>query len=138
MSVTSKWSLSFRFTYQNDIYISHISHLYILLHAVCDGKKNLAPYPAPKLDDNLSAIHCISGGHLQGPVRCNQFPCIYLNIVPPPVPLNKFLYANLNFSFTIYMLLPYFINNTAILVNLYQHKEFLTISYSCKSILHDQ
>ena len=39
------------------IYISHISRLYILLPAVCDGKKNLAPYATPKLDDNLSAIY---------------------------------------------------------------------------------
>jgi len=90
MSVTSKWSLSFRFTHQTDISVSHISHLYILLHAVCEGKNNLAPYPAPKLDDNLSAIYlqlpCMSGEHLQGPVRCNQLPCIYLNIAPPLPP----------------------------------------------------
>jgi hypothetical protein len=37
----------------------YISHLHILLHAVCDGKKNLVSYPALKLDDNLLqyAVH---------------------------------------------------------------------------------
>jgi len=56
-----------------------------------------------------------------------------LILSPLPFPLNMFFYANLNFFFAIHMLLPYFTNNTAILVNLHKHKEFLTIYYSFKS-----
>lgn len=60
----------------------------------------------------------ISGGHLQQPVRCDHFPYMYLTIaipLPQSDPLNNFIY--LNFTFPMCMLLPYLINNAALLVN---------------------